>query len=106
MKEMLHFFGYAKTPQDPENATGFFEFDGSDEELTRQYMGYRAQNQAMVNWSGQLTDQDLASMPRYRLSNPAKEVALCDFTSAKKIISSTLNHYQGEFYGKTITKCD
>jgi len=35
MKEMLHFFGYAKLPEDPENMTGFFEFSGEDTELTR-----------------------------------------------------------------------
>ena len=39
-KEWLHFFGYAKLPQDPENLTGFFEFDGQDEEMNRQYKGY------------------------------------------------------------------
>ena len=27
-KEMLHFFGYAKIPQDPTNVTGFYDFDG------------------------------------------------------------------------------
>ena len=40
MKEMIHFFGYAKVPSDPENNTGFFDFDGSDAELTRQYKGW------------------------------------------------------------------
>lgn len=39
-KDWLHFFGYAKLPQDPENLTGFFEFDGQDEEMNRQYKGY------------------------------------------------------------------
>ena len=27
-KEWLHFFGYAKLPQDSQNMTGFFEYDG------------------------------------------------------------------------------
>ena len=26
MKEMLHFFGYAKVASDPENPTGFYDF--------------------------------------------------------------------------------
>ena len=39
-KEMLHFFGYAKLPQDPENPTGFYEFDGSDEAMNSIYKGY------------------------------------------------------------------
>lgn len=41
-KEWLHFFGYAQLPQDPDNATGFFNFDGEDAELNRQYYGFRA----------------------------------------------------------------
>lgn len=40
MSEMLHYFGYAKLPHDPENNTGFFEYDGSDAEMTRQYKGW------------------------------------------------------------------
>ena len=28
LKEWLYFFGYAKVPQDPDNNTGFFEYDG------------------------------------------------------------------------------
>ena len=41
LAEMLHFFGYAKLPSDPENETGFFEFkakigqDAADFELQR-----------------------------------------------------------------------
>ena len=40
MKEMIHFFGYAKVPSDPENNTGFFDYDGSDTEMNRQYRGW------------------------------------------------------------------
>ena len=40
-KEFLHYFGYAKVPEDPDNLTGFFEYDGSDPEMTRQYRGWR-----------------------------------------------------------------
>lgn len=58
-KEFIHFFGYAKVPSDPENNTGFFEYDGSDAEMNRQYYGFRAQNESMVNWATLLTDADL-----------------------------------------------
>jgi len=42
MKEMLHFFGYAKVPHDPENNTGFFEYTDSsrDSEIMRHYKGW------------------------------------------------------------------
>jgi len=31
-KEWLNFFGYTKLPSDPNNVTGFFEFDGNDDD--------------------------------------------------------------------------
>jgi len=37
MKEMMHFFGYAKLEHDPANPTGFFEYDSDDAEMIRQY---------------------------------------------------------------------
>ena len=40
MKEMIHFFGYARLPTDLDNNTGFFEYDGSDAEMNRQYKGW------------------------------------------------------------------
>lgn len=40
MKEFLHFFGYAKVPQDPDNFTGFYDFDGKDEAMNRVYKAY------------------------------------------------------------------
>lgn len=42
MADMLHFFGYAKLPHDPDNRTGIFSFDGSEETLVSQYYGFRA----------------------------------------------------------------
>lgn len=42
LKEFIHFFGYAKIPSDPENPTGFFEYEGTDKEMNRQYMGFKA----------------------------------------------------------------
>ena len=38
--EMLYFFGYAKLSQDPENVTGFYEFNEPNEALDRKYKGY------------------------------------------------------------------
>jgi len=37
---MLYFFGYAKLSQDPENVTGFYEFNEPNEALDRKYKGY------------------------------------------------------------------
>ena len=42
MKEMLHFFGYAKVSSDPDNFTGFFEYEEEDPELIRNYKAFEA----------------------------------------------------------------
>ena len=97
MSEMLHFFGYAKVPHDPENNTGFFEYDGSDPEMTRQYKGWQAQNAGMVDWACQLTDADLENY-RYRLSDPAKEVPLMTFASSTKATKAIMNFYEKKMY--------
>ena len=42
MKEMLHYFGYAKVSSDPDNFTGFFEYETEDPEILRHYKGFEA----------------------------------------------------------------
>ena len=42
MKEMLHFFRYAKVSSDPDNFTGFFEYEEEDPELIRNYKTFEA----------------------------------------------------------------
>ena len=59
---MLHFFGYAKVPQDPENPTGFYEFDGTDAEMNGIYNGYQRQNEDIINWTNALKEDELAQM--------------------------------------------
>ena len=36
-KEMLHFFGYANVPQDPDNHTAYYDYDGTDPFLNNIY---------------------------------------------------------------------
>ena len=40
-KEMIYFFGYAKTAKEPENSTGFFEYDTVDEQFERKYKFFK-----------------------------------------------------------------
>ena len=98
-KEFLHFFGYAKTPSNPENPTGFFEYDGSDDNLTRKENGYKIQNQGMIDWVSQLTDADLEQF-QYLLSDPAKEVPLMDYDNSVKATAAINNYYEKKFYGE------
>ena len=58
--EMLYFFGYARLPQDPENVTGYYEFDEPNETLRRTYKGYEAMNEQMLNWLCSMTDEELS----------------------------------------------
>ena len=99
MKEMLHFFGYARLPTDPDNNTGFFEYDGTDEEMNRQYKGWQLQNESMINWVCQLTDADLERY-RYRLSDPAKDVPLLDYATSTKATNAISDYYSKKFYNK------
>ena len=87
-------------PHDPENVTGFFEWDGTDEEMNRQYYGFRAQNEAMVNWACQLTDDDLTNY-RYRLSDPKKDVKIGSWSDANKYGGPIVNYFENKFYGET-----
>ena len=98
MQEMLHFFGYAKLPTDPENITGFFEYSGEDNELTRQYKGWRAQNSDMVSWSCQLTDKDLETI-QYRLSDARKDVQLLTVWMSHQVTKAIQHYYEKQIYG-------
>ena len=70
---MLHYFGYAKVPQDPENSTGFFEYDGSDEELNNVYREYERHNEEILQWVHNMTDEEQAQC-KYFFTEKSKEV--------------------------------
>ena len=96
-KDWLNFFGYTKLPHDPENTTGFFPFEDPDDEMTRQYKGWQRQNEAMVNWACQLTDEDLTRY-KYRLSDPEKEVPLMDFNTSALATAPIMHWFERELY--------
>ena len=41
MKEMIYYFGYAKTNEDPDNYTGFYDFTKPDPELHKTHYAYK-----------------------------------------------------------------
>ena len=85
--------------QDPGNITPFFEYDEVTEEMERQYNGFRHQNEAMINWACQMTDADLKSY-RYRLSDPAKEVPLVNYTTSDRMLEPIIAFFEKKLYGK------
>lgn len=100
MKEMLHFFGYAKLPQDPENPTGFYEFDGTDEEMNSIYNGYQRQNEDILHWTNSLKENELAQMS-YHFTPKSKDVPLLDFTTMERASTATHNYYEKKYFGST-----
>ena len=91
MKEMLHFFGYAKVSSDPENFTGFFEYPEEDPEMLRQYKGFEAHREQTIDWVASLNDQELNNI-QYLLSDPAKEVDIMNFETSEKACRA-IAHY-------------
>lgn len=105
MKDMMHFFGYAKLPQDPENPTGFVEYDGQDETLLRKYKAYEKQNEDMINLISTMTDEELDEFV-YELNDPETEVPLANFDIIEKSLIPVYHHFEKKFYGRTFDQCD
>ena len=59
--------------------------------MLRQYKGWQRQNEAMVNWACQLTDDDLTHY-KYRLSDPKKEVPLMSFATSALATKPIMNY--------------
>ena len=98
-KEWFHFFGYAQVPQDKDNPTGFFEYDGTDPELNKQYYGFHAQNESMLQWVSQLTDKDLEQY-QWLSSNKQTDVPLMDFASSVKATRPIKNFLEKKLFGQ------
>lgn len=98
--EMLYFFGYARLPQDPENVTGYYEFDEPNETLRRTYKGYEAMNEQMLNWVCSMTDEELSHC-QYQLSDPAKEVPIHGLHNNEQFVTPSHNFYEKKYYNRT-----
>lgn len=61
MKEMLHFFGYVKVASDPDNFTGFFEYEEEDPEMLRQYKGFEAHREQTIDWVCSLNEREMST---------------------------------------------
>lgn len=42
---MLHYFGYANVSSDPDNFTGFFNYEEEDPKMLRLYKGFETQRE-------------------------------------------------------------
>lgn len=98
LKEMLFFFGYTKNEDDPDNHTGFFDFP-KDHPLQKTYMGFRQQNQDMINWVSEMDDEKLATI-QYQLSDKSKEVDILNFENADKACRPMIAYSQELLYKK------
>ena len=59
----------------------------------------------MVNWACHLTEADLESY-QYRLSDPAKEVPLMDFSTSVKATTAISDFFSKKLYNKPYTNID
>jgi hypothetical protein len=57
LKEMLTFFGYAYNKIDPDTQTDSFDFKGAYPELDKTYKGFVKQNEQMLAWAAELTEE-------------------------------------------------
>lgn len=58
VKDMAYFFGYAKTEEDKESKTGFFEYASHSPENLQRYMGFKDQNKSMVDWICTMSEEE------------------------------------------------
>jgi len=58
---MIYFGGYAKTHLEPDNLTGFFEFDkATDLKHAKNFKSYRNISVSTCEWIASMTDEQLA----------------------------------------------
>ena len=85
LEDMIYFFGYAKSHLDPDNVTGFFEYDKeTDLKHQKNYMGYKKLTQSHNDWVSEMSDDMLAEF-QYQMSDPAKQVDLLSYASSNFI---------------------
>ena len=61
MKEMLHYFGYAKVSSEPDNFTGFFEYEEEEQELIKNYKAFEAHREQTIDWVCSLNDAEMST---------------------------------------------
>ena len=91
MKEMLHFFGYAKVASDSDNSTGFFEYEEEDPELIHNYKAFEAHREQTIDWVCSLNEAELSTL-KYQLSDPAKGFNIMSLETTSKACKA-IAHY-------------
>ena len=102
---MIYFFGYAKTEREPDNSTGFFEYDTVDEQFERKHKFFKTQNEGMIDWVSQLSDEDLARY-NWKSSDSAKDIKFVTLNDSSLCTRAINNYTQKKMYGEAWTECD
>lgn len=74
---MIYYFGYAKTADNPDNPTGFFDFSESDLVPLSAPNEWIQSNESMIEWASQLSDDELDSLLR-PMTVPENVVSIID----------------------------
>ena len=105
LKEMIHYFGYAKVSSDPENFTGFFNYEEEDPELLRTYKAFEAHRENSIDWVCSLNDDELNTF-QYQLADKSKEVDIMNFATSEKACRAIGHYSQNLLYKRSVTHCD
>lgn len=107
LEDMIYFSGYAKTHLDPDNLTGFFQFDkATDLKHEKNHKSYRQLTNSTIEWISQMNDEQLAKF-QYQLSDPAKNIPhILHFWNSNKMCEPVRHNNEKKLYGRTWTRCE
>ena len=88
LQELIYFFGYAKTKDDPDNFTGFFTYEDEDPDMISLYYGFKAHREQTIDKVCSMSEEELAAI-QYR---PDTSIDLIDYASSNKACSA-MAHY-------------
>jgi hypothetical protein len=98
MKDIIYYFGYAKIPEDPDNKTGFFEYEHSDPEMLKQYYGYAQLTQHSIEWNASMTDEEREQI-QFMNSDPEKSAELCTYAETAMMAECVIHDAELRLYG-------
>ena len=104
LKDIIYYFGYAFMADDPDNITGFFEYENAEPELVKTYYGFKELNNHSIGWNAYMSDEERALI-QLKNSDPEKRVGVLDEGDEWSRLDSCLIHdTELRMFGKTNQK--
>lgn len=93
----IRFFDYAQYPDQPENPTGFYSFESSDE--GQDVAGFRALNAKSI-----MTNAAQEEPKTYVINDPARRVEVIDKDNSIKVPRAVIHDAQMRMFGKALNE--